>query len=326
MTSYIATDARWVGNHGIGRYAAEVLRRLTNTKALAIGGKPSSPLDPIRLSLALRQELPKVFYNPGFNCPVQYFPESVLTIHDLIHLADKDQRSIAKELYYERLLKPFLKKSPFVFTVSELSKGEILTWAKLEPSKVIVTPNGVSTVFTAPPQKIKEKNFLYVGSSRSHKNTKRMLEAFALLKDTELKLGWVGSISKEDRTLAKKLNLENRLSFYSNLSNEQLASLYQRAIGTILVSTLEGFGLPPIESIFCGTPALISNNSPLAEDLKTLSISVEPENIDSILDGLERLQDRIFTNHDYAKIAELKSKYNWDNTAAIVQANLNRLL
>jgi glycosyltransferase involved in cell wall biosynthesis len=326
MTNLIATDSRWLGNHGIGRYASEVLSRLPEITPLNLRGSPTSPIDPVRLSLALHHQKPKIFYNPGFNCPILPYPNAVLTIHDLIHLADSGQRSLVKTLYYQKLLKPFLLKSPFIFTVSEQSKQQILEWTHLPPSRVIVTPNGVSDEFRPNTYQKKEQSFLYIGSSRSHKNTQRMLEAFSLLSDSELRLNWVGPISNDDKHLIQRLKIGHRLQFHLNLSNQQLAALYQKSLGTILVSTFEGFGLPPIESIFSGTPAIISNNSPLVDDLFRLAIVVDPFEVDSIRDGLQRLQKQALDTQNFLQIAELKKKYNWTNTASIVHENLKRLL
>ena len=84
--SALLVDARWVGQHGIGRFAREIIARLPEARPLPLRGSPTSPYDPLRMSLALSALRPAVFFNPGFNAPLWNAVPTVFTIHDLIHL------------------------------------------------------------------------------------------------------------------------------------------------------------------------------------------------------------------------------------------------
>lgn len=327
MGKQIFTDKRWIGRHGIGRYTTEILQRIPEVQDLCVSGKPLSITDPFLLASALKRKSPCLFYNPGFNAPLGWDGISILTIHDLIHLDDPVQSSYVKRQYYKHIIKPQVLKAPIVFTVSEFSKARIQDWLKIPEKRILVAPNGVSDQFAKHAHHAKKENYIvYVGTSRSHKNTARMLQAFALINDQSLNFTWVGDISKEDHLLAQTLGLGKKLKVISHASDSELAGLYAKARGTVLVSTLEGFGLPPLESTLCGTRSLISQNNPLANELAHLAITADPSSVDSIVEGLDRLiLNSSFSNDEKEKISALKVIYNWDKTATFIQDTLRSL-
>jgi glycosyltransferase involved in cell wall biosynthesis len=327
MNTAIFTDGRWQGAHGIGRYATEVLKRLSIPVLSNLKGKPTDPLDSIRLGRELRRVKANVFYNPGFNAPLGWNGTSLLTIHDLIHLDDPRQASWIKRQYYEQVIKRSVLKAPVVFTVSEQSKQRILNWLNIAEERVVIAANGISPSFRMTPEvKPKLNALVYVGTSRPHKNTARMIEAFSLTKNRETELKWVGDISAPDIALIQKLNLTPRVTFYKNIDDTQLANLYQSSRGTLLVSTIEGFGLPPIESIFSGTPALISENNPLVPTLKNLVSIANPLSVTELTEQMNVLiEGRAFSKDEFADIEKLRTVFSWDNTASIISRNLQAL-
>lgn len=325
----IYSDSRWIGNHGIGRYASEVLKRLHSLRPLVVRGKPLSALDPIRLKLALERQNASAFYSPGFNAPLLAKMPCILTIHDLIHLEDPQQSTRFKKAYYEFIVKPAIVNAPFVFTVSQASQKKIADWSGISLEKIIVTPNGVSPTFTFvnTPTKPDQDYFVYVGSSKPHKNTERMLRAFATLKSDGLILNWIGPISDQDLALIESLNIKHLIKFHLEISDEKLHALYSSSLGNIFPSTIEGFGLPPLECILSGKPALISSTNPLMEDLSALTEVVDPLSISEIAAGMRRLTHRsVFDPDSISLINTLRVKYNWDRTAQIASENLNKLI
>lgn len=327
MNTAIFTDGRWKGAHGIGRYATEVLNRLSIPELSHLKGKPTNPLDSIRLGRELTHASADIFYNPGFNAPLGWSGTSLLTIHDLIHLDDPMQASWIKRQYYEQVVKRSVLKAPVVFTVSDQSKQRILRWLNIAEERVVIAANGISPSFRmtldANP---KLDALVYVGTSRPHKNTARMIEAFSLTRNRETELKWVGDISAQDLSLIQKLSLTPRVTFYKNIDDTQLANLYQSSRGTLLVSTIEGFGLPPIESIFCGTPALISENNPLVSTLKSLVSTANPLSVTELTEQMNVLiEGRAFSKNEFDDIEKLRTAFSWDNTASIISRNLQAL-
>jgi len=122
-------DSRWIGTHGIGRFAAELLSRAPDFRPIALRGRPSAALDPWRLGAYLRREKPDFFLSPGYNAPAGTCGRFGFTVHDLIHLATPDNANVFKRLYYREVIRPAVRRASIVFTVSEFSRREICEWA-----------------------------------------------------------------------------------------------------------------------------------------------------------------------------------------------------
>ena len=82
----IAFDARWIGAHGIGRFAAEMRERLPELAPAPLHGRPSDPVDPWRLHRWTTRAMPRAFFTPGYNAPWRCRVPYVFCVHDLFHL------------------------------------------------------------------------------------------------------------------------------------------------------------------------------------------------------------------------------------------------
>ena len=114
----VSFDARWLGPHGIGRFASEVSTRC-GFEPLAIPGKPLSLLDPIKIRHALQAKRPAHYFSPGYNPPLGKPCSFSFTIHDLMLLDLPQLRSFAKTGYFDWIVKPGISNAAVVFTVSE---------------------------------------------------------------------------------------------------------------------------------------------------------------------------------------------------------------
>jgi glycosyltransferase involved in cell wall biosynthesis len=248
-------DTRWDGNHGIGRFARETTSRLgIPFEPLRGGGKPSAVLD-AALPSRLRLRSSDLLYSPGYNCGPSR-ARQILTIHDLIHLDDGGQASLAKHTYYERLVKPIVKRAGLVLTVSETSRQRTMSWIQDPSVDVRVVGNGSSDAFTPVGTRntYADPTFLYVGNLRSHKNVPVVLRALAQRPDYRLIM--VVPDVDEARELVGLFGLVARVEIRSGLGDLDLAQLYRSVTATLVPSTLEGFGLPALETFLSGTPAI----------------------------------------------------------------------
>src|SRR5579859_4913426 len=107
----LLVDDRWVGKHGIGRFASEVLRRLPPALSVPPGFGPSNPLDPVWTTVQIARFRPDVYFSPGYNPPLSSPAPFVFTLHDLIHLRIADESSALRKLYYEGIVRPALAKA-----------------------------------------------------------------------------------------------------------------------------------------------------------------------------------------------------------------------
>lgn len=325
----ILADARWEGTHGIGRYTHEVLSRLKNTERLYTGPAPLSLQNLFWLPYQLHKlkQRYRVYYNPGFN-PVLLSPiPFVLTIHDLIHLDFPGKFGAFKKLYYEKLTKPSVKQAFKIITVSEYSKKSILEWANIPENNIVVVGSGISPYFSKEGARYQPgyPYLLHTGNTKAHKNTVRMIEAFATAKiDTALRLILTGTPTQEHNSLIAKYKLDNRVIFSGPLSNEKLAEYYRGAHAFLFPSLLEGFGLPVIEAMTSGIPTLTSNITSLPEVAGDAAILVDPYQIESIAEGIEKITtDTDLRNNLVSKGFERVKLFSWNKTADKVQQVLN---
>jgi glycosyltransferase involved in cell wall biosynthesis len=293
----ILADARWLGPHGVGRFAREVLNRISGVTQLTGGPKPHSVFDPIWLSNQIRARRPAVFFSPGFNPPAICNVPLVFTIHDLIHLqlpALVRLPVIARwkrSLYYSLLVRPASNRAYRVMTVSEYSRTEILKWSGLPEECVVNVGNGVDSTFR-PDGPRYDPGFpyiLYVGNRYPHKNVNRILQAFKQINAPEVRLILSGVNNQLMKELLRHYNLEDRVEFAGFLRDEQLPPLYRGAHLLIMPSLMEGFGLPALEAMACGTAVVASRTTSLPEVVGEAGLLVDPLDVDDIRRGMERV-------------------------------------
>jgi glycosyltransferase involved in cell wall biosynthesis len=248
----IVVDERWGGEHGIGRFAAEVVARLdVPWTALGGGGSPTSVLDVLSVRRA-KVPAASVLYSPGFNAGLT-LARQILTIHDLIHLQIPSEKSFAKGLYYNQVVKRAIKRAGVVMTVSATSARAIADWVASPGVDVVVVGCGRSQAFAleGPSASFEKPTFLYVGNLKPHKNVDVLFAALALRPDYSLVV--VTSDVDQAEAAVAAVGLIGQVTIRTGVSDDELAALYRGAAGALQPSVLEGFGLPVLEAMACGT-------------------------------------------------------------------------
>lgn len=252
----LVVDTRRIGQHGIGRYAAEILPRLSLPwTAMDTSGNPSSALDFVSKDITIAGRKPDLIYSPGYNGFLRRVPQTI-TVLDLIHISSSG--SAKYRPYYDLFLKPLLKRNGHVITISETSKNEIERWLGDDRVNVINAGMGRSPEFV--PEGVAHTTdrpyFVYVGNLRPHKNVDTIVKAMRHVKGADLVV--ISSDSEGVASLAAEHGVGDRVRTESNISDPRLAELYRGARATLQPSLLEGFGLPALESALCGTPVIFS--------------------------------------------------------------------
>ncbi|MGA8056155.1 MAG: glycosyltransferase family 1 protein [Burkholderiales bacterium] len=313
-------DDRWIGPHGIGRFAREVIARLPPGLSMPYGLGPSSPVDPVWTALQLARFAPDVYFEPGYNPPLAGRTPFVFTLHDLIHLQVPEEASTAKRLYYERIVRPAVRRAYRVFTVSEFSKREIVAWSGAAPAQVEVVGNGVSAGFTAdgPRFALDRPYFLYVGNRRPHKNVRRLLAAFAASGCAgEVALMLSGAPDVDAAAWVRAAGLDDvAVRFAGPIAEARLPDYYRGAMALVIPSLYEGFGLPALEAMACGTPVLASDRSSLPEVVGEAGVLVDPEDTRAIGAALKHLAQDETLRADLAARGRTRAAcFEWDTTA-----------
>ena len=318
-------DNRWIGSHGIGRFAGEVAFRCDFTPAI-FSGKPLDFFDPWRMRQTLLKKKPCHFFSPGFNAPFGAPCSFSLTIHDLIHLDFSDESSLVKRLYYKIIVLPAVHHADMVFTVSEYSRQKIAEWSGIDPDRIVVAGNGVSANFSPDGSRWKwnKPYLLYVGSQKPHKNVEGLIRAFAessLTKDVDLLL--TGEMSESVARVVTEYRVTDHVKSLGLIPEADLPNLYRGAMAVVMPSWYEGFGLPLVEAMACGTPVLSSNRTSLPEIGGEAAAYFEPESQESFVQGLHFVCDQ--SNREGMRLAGLlrAKDFCWEAVAKRVSDSIN---
>lgn len=322
----ILFDARWIGDHGIGRFAREVMARLPAAEAVGGSITPLSPLDPFYTSWLIRKKKPAVFFSPGYNPPLHSISPFVFTIYDLIQINVPKNRSLTKSAYFRCVVRPACHRAFKVLTTSEYSRATIVEWSRVSPEKVVNVKCGVNEHYRpeGPRHEPGYPYLLYVGNRKPHKNVPGLLKAFSLSGlENRYKLVLSGEPDTETTDLIRDGKLQESVAFAGAIPEEMLPEYYRGAEVLLLPSRYEGFGLPVLEAMACGTPVVTSNRTSLPEVAGSAALLVDPDRDDEIAGAIRRvvddssLRERMRTQG----IAQAR-KFSWDKTAAAVRGVL----
>ena len=292
----------------------------------------------IHVPWVLRRERPDVFHSPHYVLPPAVRCRSVVTIHDCIHLMFPQYLpNRAAYAYAKASMWSAARQSSRILTVSEASKRDLLRFFDVPPDKIVVVYNAIDDQFSATPAedvaRVRERYqldhefVLYVGNVKPHKNLVRLIEAFDKLRGRgfdDLKLLIIGDeISKLPalRRAVHQYKLHKHVRFLGFLPADTLAVLYRLAKVFVFPSLYEGFGLPPLEAMACGTPVVTSNVSSLPEVVGDAAMLIDPYDVESIADGISRVLS------DPALASELRGRgilrareFSWERSVARTRA------
>jgi len=259
-----------------------------------------SVAEQFRIPVSLARERVRMVHEPHYVLPPLVRCRSVVTIHDCIHLQFPEYLpNRLAHLYAKGSMWAASRKADRILTVSEASKRDILQYVDVPPDKVAVIYNAIDERFLAPPNpqrmdmvrqryQLDHPFVLYVGNIKPHKNLERLIDAFGRARSRagdDLKLIIIGDeISKYPplRQSVHKHQLDKHVRFLGFQPTETLAAFYRLARAFVFPSLYEGFGLPPLEAMACGTPVVTSNVSSLPEVAGGAALLVDPYDEEAI--------------------------------------------
>jgi len=275
----------------------------------------------------------EILHSPGYISPIALPCPSVVSILDMNYFFfPEDWSKLA--LWALKILVPLsARRSCQIIALSQSSKRHIMEALKISEDKINVTYMGVDKIFHPHHNRreilkikkrigIKGDFILSVANSHPHKNLRRLLQAYHILRKDKgithqlLLAGNPGRGHLELVKMVRKLGMGHEVIFTGYLPHHQMPLVYQAADLFVFPSLYEGFGLPILESMACGTPVVSSNAASLPEVVGRAGILVDPHDANEMAGAMCRvLSDKSLTEDLIKNGLEQSKRFSWMQTA-----------
>jgi glycosyltransferase involved in cell wall biosynthesis len=282
----------------------------------------------------LRRDRLDLFHATHYVLPPFTRARAVVTIHDIIHLLYPQflPNRIAY-LYARLMIRRALQRAARIITVSYNSKRDLVDYFSVAPSRIEVIYNGVSPRFSpeiasgqrdaaAKRYGLKRPYLLFLGGEKPHKNVQNVVRAFAeARRQTSMPhvlvlAGPMPANPARLEALISALDLREHIVRTGVVPEEDLPAIYAGADVFVYPTLYEGFGLPVIEAMACGTPVLTSSTSALQEVAGGYAYLADPMDIDAIARGIVTLTTDQKIRSDYRELGLKRSlDFSWDKAA-----------
>ena len=257
-------------------------------------------------------------------CGPYTYSNQIMTIHDVSHERYPEWFSPNYYRFYHFMMPRIGKKAHAVLTVSEFSKKEIIDTLGIEADKIHVVHSNVP--FHDKPTKEQilsyerdanaERYILAVSSMDPRKNFERLVTAFNRIEDKTVKLYIIGMSFKAFNTPDLQKLIGENVHLPGYISDDALQNMYQNALLSVYPSLYEGFGLPPLESMTYGCPAINSDIPALREVSEDAALYVDPYDTGDITSNINLLlKDEALRKELCLKGLEQIGKYSWEKSA-----------
>ncbi|MGQ9491757.1 MAG: glycosyltransferase family 4 protein [Anaerolineae bacterium] len=247
-----------------------------------------------------------LYHSPDFALPPLKTARGVVTVHDLSFLRCPEHADPGLRAFLTRAVPRSVARACRVLADSESTKADLVELLGVEAEKISVVPAGVDARFRPVRDTLKlaqvrqryrlpEWFILFVGTLEPRKNLPRLITAYAQMRrHTGLphqlviagKPGWLYEGIYEQ---VVKEGLSENVHFIGFVADDDLPALYTLADLLAFPSLYEGFGLPPLEAMACGTPVVASNRASLPATIGSAGLLVDPEDTDALADALARV-------------------------------------
>jgi glycosyltransferase involved in cell wall biosynthesis len=321
---------------------ARALAGMPENFQVAVYTRPDdSHWDNLLFPLFVRRLKPDLVHIPLNRVPLWMPRPYVVTIHDMANLLFEAEHSRVRLSLRRWRFRRGLKRASFLIAVSDATKRDVENTVNLPPGRIRRIYNAPDSEFAAsaaaanPEQnkrileryQIDYPYLLYAGNIRAHKNIPRLVEAFAVLREEltfrpefrDLHLILIGDTIAQNSAVRQAVfrsRIGHLVRFLGFVPADTLRCFYQSAAAFVFPSRYEGFGLPPLEAMACGTPVVTSGVSSLPEVVGDAAMLVNPENVFDIARGIrEVLLDESVRCALVQRGFEQVARFSWRDTA-----------
>jgi glycosyltransferase involved in cell wall biosynthesis len=243
----------------------------------------------------------------------------VLTVYDMIHEIFADRLDPTGE--FAEIKRKAILSAQIVLCISESTKRDLLERIPIPEERVRVTPLATEIDANVADNTAKVPNapyFLYVGGRPDYKNFDCVLKAFvkAKSKQVDLHLCVVGApFNANEQQRIASLELEQHIENYGYVNDPQLAQLYRCSLAFVYPSLYEGFGIPLLEAMSCGTAVIAANNSSIPEVVGDAGLLFDSKNSDELTDRLLFIAENPIARKQLIQKGHHRTKrFSWDQT------------
>ena len=274
------------------------------------------------LPLGLRRVSCDVFHAPAYTAPLWGARPLVVTLHDVSYARHPEWYPYRVGPIRQAFYRASARRADRLLTDSAFSRDEIVAAFEVDPDRIDVVPLAVSARFTPDPTVAREPFVLHVGDLHPRRNLSMLLDAVLRLRGTEracagLRLVLAGA----DRGLLASLTrqagrADGALVHVGTPGDDELVGLYRRAALFAYPSRYEGFGLPPLEAMACGTPVLASSAGSVPEVVGTAALLLSVDDDGGWREAMHAiLTDAAYTAELGARGPVRASQFTWERTA-----------
>ena len=283
------------------------------------------------LPILLRRLAIDLLHSPHHHTPLATGRRRVVTFHDTTFLLMPERYPLARRLYMAGTTRVSARIADAIITPSETVRDDVIERLGVSSERIITIPEAAGQQYTPIDDeealgrvrwrhKLPNRFILSVGSLEPGKNRTRLIQAYARLDvGIECPLVVAGQPAwryEDEFALVKQLGLDEQVRFLGYVPADEMPALYNAATLLAFPSLYEGFGLPVLEAMACGTPVLTSKGSAPAEVAEDAALLVDPFSVDDLEEALHRLlSDETLRAELRAHGLERSRQFSWGRTA-----------
>jgi glycosyltransferase involved in cell wall biosynthesis len=309
-------------------------------KMLPVGASPFSVAQQLEVPRLLHRLGADLYHSAYFLMPYTRQLEGVptlLTVYDLIPLLFPRQSTLRARLVARWATRLALRAAQHVIAISDATRRDFVAHFRLQPEKIRVIPLAADPAFHPQAQEVTaavraryglpDRYLLYLGSNKPHKNLEQLVEAWASVQPRRptpltgqpMPLAVAGAWDDRypgAKQRAAALSLKGQIRWLGPIAEPDLPALYGGAELFVFASLYEGFGLPVLEAMACGTPVVCSNSSSLPEVAGDAALLVDPMNTAELANALCMALDNEGLRQDMREKGLRRAQtFSWQQTA-----------
>jgi glycosyltransferase involved in cell wall biosynthesis len=300
-----------------------------NLRVVTLNASGFTHWEQLLLPRALRRDRIDLFHSP-LGLPLLAATPGIATIHDLCFISCPETFTRRMRTYFRTFLPASVRKARLVVTVSATSRDALIRHLRVPREKIRIVSNGIGDHFgpVSDPGRLAavrdryglpDSFILYAGTLEPRKNVMMLLKAFRSLRDggrikqSLVIIGKSGWMASEVPEFIRASGLRDQVRLAGYVAREDLPAVYSAARLFVYPSLCEGFGLPPLEAMACGTPVIASNVSAMPEILGSAAYLIDPHDVSALAAGIQSmLEEEELRQRCRLAGFERAALYRWD--------------